>query len=1044
MSTFRKVMIGAVVAAAGPYVAVATGFLQEHPVAAAFILLAYYLIAALVGITGKIWSKLLDIWLARIVAFLDIRLQQATSRHRRLYLRFVRNAHAHMDLKGLTTRGDYALSVNEVFVPLSLDPNSLHSLSSNIVDYGGDGPQFWQSIMDERAASLTPLGALSYTFQLAGRVTGRLIKSPRGWRKGAVNQATLAFLDGSDVSFYAPKSIWGWLRTSRNSNSVLVIVGPPGSGKTTLLKHVAITMAIWKRAARSAIGSQKIPVLIELRHHKDKFADRDWAPLLPDIIRSSIGDLQRREPPNWIEAQLEKGRMIVMLDGLDEVATGEVRLNVSDWVERQRVTYPDVDFIVTSRPFGYQSAPLNSATVVQVQPFTERQVGDFIERWYSSTAMRSYAGDRGAAELYAQSSSRELLDRLYESSALLSLTVNPLLLTMIATVHHYRGALPGTRIELYKEICEVLLGKRHQARGVETDLEISALQKQSVLQFLAFRMMEHRVRDIGRYEACSLISEPLSRVAPDVPPTEFLKHVEQSSGLLLEQERDAYAFAHLTFQEFLAANYIREERMEGILVANLRDSWWRETTLLYASQSDATEIVEACLREADDLASLSLAVQCSEEGREVSLSARRALSEFVAGEVRMEPNRRKAAGAVRLFQRSRGFLRFAEDEYVSVTPITCLEYQLYIDESGRLESSIPDHWTDRVYPSGAESSPVMGVRPAEAQAFCEWVERTYSDQWSYDLLDVDQIRNAELAAKLNFIGVGVVTVKSLTTGVVSFYPVSEFNPDPAILHAQLDADARATIFSGSAAGQHVLEDAGLEVALLLTRERLAALCDAKSKARANLVAAWDHVEAVDLSSVRAAAESLGQAIRSFAYDEASSATAALTASLRTELGAVIQALEYAVAVSYSQSAVAPVKPNIHDMERLCSRWLCLSAAQICRSLADSVSSIVTGQELRGRTMRSRLSISWPRQRVGGAPRASSLTRRASSETYESLAQDFELMYCLLATLESRIAGQSEPWEGFFLARRRRGRGGQIFVGGDGNVDLSFLQGHIPG
>ncbi len=47
--------------------------------------------------------------------------------------------------------------------------------------------------------------------------------------------------------------------------------------------------------------------------------------------------------------------------------------------------------------------------------------------------------------------------RLDGAPGLYDLTVNPLLLTMIATVHRYRGALPGSRVDLNGEICQVML-----------------------------------------------------------------------------------------------------------------------------------------------------------------------------------------------------------------------------------------------------------------------------------------------------------------------------------------------------------------------------------------------------------------------------------------------------------------------------------------------------------------------------------------------------------------------------------------------------------
>jgi hypothetical protein len=37
---------------------------------------------------------------------------------------------------------------------------------------------------------------------------------------------------------------------------------------------------------------------------------------------------------------------------------------------------------------------------------------------------------------------------------------------MIATVHRYRGALPGSRVDLYGEICQVMLWRRQEAKNL--------------------------------------------------------------------------------------------------------------------------------------------------------------------------------------------------------------------------------------------------------------------------------------------------------------------------------------------------------------------------------------------------------------------------------------------------------------------------------------------------------------------------------------------------------------------------------------------------
>ncbi len=128
---------------------------------------------------------------------------------------------------------------------------------------------------------------------------------------------------------------------------------------------------------------------------------------------------------------------------------------------------------------------------------------------------------------------RICLRRLRNTPALYALANNPLLLTMIATVHRYRSSLPGKRVELYKEICEVFLGKRQAARGIE--LELNPAQMQRALQPLAYHMMFHELRDISVSEAQEVIKDHLILVSKQMHPDKFLQLVEEASGLLLQR-----------------------------------------------------------------------------------------------------------------------------------------------------------------------------------------------------------------------------------------------------------------------------------------------------------------------------------------------------------------------------------------------------------------------------------------------------------------------------------------------------------------------------
>jgi len=284
-----------------------------------------------------------------------------------------------------------------------------------------------------------------------------------------------------------------------------------------------------------------------------------------------------------------------MLDGLDEVGDQAARATVITWVNHQVNTYHRCRFILTSRPYGYGEHPLPSAVVLRVRPLSQNQIDEFVRSWYLEIESRSSGLQDSATRQSAEAQAEDLLDRLRKSPVLTELAANPLLLTMMANVHSHRGALPGSRADLYSEICQVFLGKRQAAKGLEDSLRPD--QKELILRSLALRMMIANKRSVGRAEAEAAISDILCRVSPKLTPLDFLTLVEHSSGLFIEHQAEVYSFAHLTFQEYLTAIELRERR-DGldVLMAKILDPWWREVILLYAARADVRPILDQCLR----------------------------------------------------------------------------------------------------------------------------------------------------------------------------------------------------------------------------------------------------------------------------------------------------------------------------------------------------------------------------------------------------------------------------------------------------------------
>jgi hypothetical protein len=389
-----------------------------------------------------------------------------------------------------------------------------------------------------------------------------------------------------------------------------VVLGIPGAGKSMSLRQQAFEWADTRREvrpsrwfdrgrSRTRIRVQNlvdIPVLVELNR---------FDPAKQSINGLITATLDTRGFPHagkWVDSSIRKNRLAVYLDGLDEVAT-PLRPAVVNAIKDFARNYEGF-VIVTCRSAVYENQ-LDDVfdQTLQVEGFSEFLIRRFLHGWAKAWADVVLAKETRRVEPLADDTVERLMRELHNAPQLMALAKNPFLLTMIAFLYSSEyaesgQALPHTRVAFYSEVTDALLKDRSRPTAYPYSI------KRRVLRDLALTAQDvpSRVQDRLALPADQVMDSVRRSLQSDVRPTdtapEVVADIVQRTGLLLEVDHgDRYQFAHLTLQEFLAADRLSTDE-EGILSRYKQDpDTWRETVRLWCgiTDNDRTQFVREIL-----------------------------------------------------------------------------------------------------------------------------------------------------------------------------------------------------------------------------------------------------------------------------------------------------------------------------------------------------------------------------------------------------------------------------------------------------------------
>ncbi|MEU1647564.1 NACHT domain-containing protein [Micromonospora zamorensis] len=378
----------------------------------------------------------------------------------------------------------------------------------------------------------------------------------------------------------------------------IILVGDPGSGKSTLLKAYGVGILKSKRRHREAskdmqaiARTNELPIFVALRQIADFLtAGGTLEDYILDVLENRAGT---RNPRALFRRLLLQGRVVVLLDGLDEIpgdSYGKVKAAIHAFTTRRndaKLPTSMARIVMSCRRQNFLQIREDwlgdwfSAQYYAVSPLQESDIRRFVEKRASD-----FPNSRTPHGFLAD----------VQASGTLELHRVPLLLSISLGLYTH---LPGYEIphsvgSLYSEMLTELL-RRHDFRN-EEQLRQNTFRADDKLRFLrefalslttrSTPFADFRYSDIVDF--CLLKQPTMTRLRKD-EAEDFVDEIIDRSGLLTTtSDEGLYAYAHRSIHEYLIAARLVREPAAGashlLTVAN--DPEWHQVAVFFSGMDN--------------------------------------------------------------------------------------------------------------------------------------------------------------------------------------------------------------------------------------------------------------------------------------------------------------------------------------------------------------------------------------------------------------------------------------------------------------------------
>lgn len=350
----------------------------------------------------------------------------------------------------------------------------------------------------------------------------------------------------------------------------IVLLGQPGAGKTTSMKFLCNLLLNNEDFQKERFN---FPLLIKLRDLNSEKLKVNTSILTEQVFHilglklqlpyelqgdeSHVGSERRVLMEKLVISFLEEFKVLLVLDGFDEIGKSPIRDKVISEVNKLSPHLDKSAFILTSRTGDFKYN-IDNSEQYEIAPLSKDQINTFATKWLNDSKK-----------------AKDFIAKVYKTPVA-DTAIRPLTLAHLCAIYERILDIPEKPKTVYKKIVNLLLEEWDQQRHIKRDSRYAHFEIDRKYEFLC-----HLAYVLTTTLQTSVFSsKDLLNAYEKIHEGYGLKsnegriiigEIETHNGLFIQSGFDEFEFAHKSLQEFLTAEYL-------VKLPSIPSAWW---TLMY-------------------------------------------------------------------------------------------------------------------------------------------------------------------------------------------------------------------------------------------------------------------------------------------------------------------------------------------------------------------------------------------------------------------------------------------------------------------------------